>query len=96
MTDEEAKQQATVAATGGRLVEAGWIMMVLKGAPEGLSENQIAVVRGSFYAGAKHILTLMSKAQQQDLSDQMMQKMVDDLQAEFGQFETEMRRKSAH
>jgi hypothetical protein len=88
MTDEEAQVQATACARQGRLVEAGWVMALLKGTPDDLPLSELLVLRGAFFAGAKHMLALMVGAQRRDDLD--MQQVVNDLRGELDRFREEL------
>jgi hypothetical protein len=94
MTDEDAQAQAQAHAKAGNLVEAGWIMALLKGAPDDLPPAELAIIRGAFFAGARHMLALMAGAYQRDTLD--MQKLVDDLRAELDRFRNDLGPKTPH
>jgi len=88
MTDKEAEAQARAHATAGNLVEAGWVMAILKGVPDDLPEQEKFVLRGAFFAGAKHMLHVMVGAERRDEID--MQKLVGDLREELNRFRQEL------
>ena len=94
MTDDEAQLQASTRAREGKLVEAGWIMTVLKGVPDDLPEAELVVLRSTFFTGAQHMLAVMAGAERRNDID--TQKLVDDLRAELGQFRKELGRKTAN
>jgi hypothetical protein len=94
LTEEEAQARAQNCARDGNLIEAGWVLTVLRGVPEGLSEASVSAVRRSFYAGANHMLAVMSGAQRRDNID--MERVVNDLRAELDRFRQEMAPKEVH
>jgi len=94
MTEEDAQAQAQAHATAGNLVEAGWIMALLRSAPDDIPPAELSVIRGAFFAGARHMLALMAGAYQRSNLD--MQKLVDDLRAELERFRNEMGPKTPH
>jgi len=94
MTEEEAHTRAQECARQGNLVEAGWVLTVRRGLPDGLSEAAVNSVRSAFYAGANHMLALMAGAQQRDDLD--MQKVVSNLRTELDRFRAERRPKTPH
>ena len=88
MTDEEAQAQAQAHAKAGNLVEAGWIMAILKGVPDDVPEAERFILRGAFFAGARHMLSVMVGAERRGDID--MQKVVNDLRIELDQFRQEL------
>jgi hypothetical protein len=88
LTEEEAQARAHNCARDGNLIEAGWILMVLSGMPDGLPEQDLTPLRAAFFAGAKHMLAVMSGAQRRDNLD--TQKVANDLRAELARFRDEI------
>jgi len=88
MTDKEAETQARAHATAGNMVEAGWIMAILKGVPDDLPPAELGILRGAFFAGAKHMLATMVGAEKRDDID--MNKLVVDLRRELDRFRQEL------
>jgi len=88
MTDEEAQARAQNCARDGNLIEAGWVMTVLSGMPDGVPETELTPLRAAFFAGAKHMLAVMAGAQRRDNLD--TQKVANDLRAELARFRDEI------
>jgi hypothetical protein len=91
LTDEEAQAHSMNCARSRNLVEAGWVMAMLRGKLGDLPETDLTIMRAMFYAGAKHLLDLMLAAQRREGLDP--QRVVNDLQAELGRFGEELRPK---
>lgn len=89
LSKKEAEERAGQLSKDGKLIEAGWVLLMLVGAPDNLSPGQLDMVRYSFFRGAKHMLTLLERAQQSLHGDEVINRMADDLRAEFKAFTDE-------
>ena len=60
MNREETIKAVAEAVDNGRLIESGWIGGVLAGAPDGVPEDQLYVMRYTFYRGAQFVMHLLN------------------------------------
>ena len=66
------------------LVEAGFLTLIMKGAPPDTPQPLVSMLRSSFFYGAKHMLETMLLAQ--ELDDDDLLAIADKVQTEFGSF----------
>jgi hypothetical protein len=83
LTQEEARARASEFIRDGKMIEAGWIVGLLKDAPEGTTKAQLDVMRMSFFCGAQHMLTLMLTAQNAGVDDGVIRQLVSDINEEL-------------
>ena len=82
LTENEAQERARQLAKDGKLIEAGWVRLMLPGAPDDFHQHHLDLIRFSFFRGARHMLALMTGAHR-SLSEEHMARMIKDLQLEF-------------
>ena len=83
LTEQEADERAMRLAKDGKLIEAAWVKLVLRGAPPSIDPSTLSFMEVAFFRGAKHMLTLMVTAQRKGLSNEEMTRMVNDVGREL-------------
>jgi len=93
MTEEETARRAQDLVTRNRLVEAGFVMMMLCRATDGTTAEDIASVRNTFFMGAKYMFEVLHiKLPGEDAIEDLL----DNLLAEFKKFEDSMPKGPTH
>jgi len=86
LTEQEADERAMRLAKEGKLIEAAWVKLILRGAPGYFSPGDLYLMQAAFFRGAKHMLSLIAAADRKGLSEEAMLKMVDDVRAELNSY----------
>ena len=91
LTLEQAKKMARDAFKDGRLIEASWIVTLLREAPEGTTDEEIIAMRYAFYSGARCMMaTLLNPpGKTVDEKTEAMNEIVDNLKEELLGFAAE-------
>ena len=95
MTTDEAIAQAREHFHAGNLIEAGFVLKMLMGAPENLSPATIRAARIAFFFGAQFMLTSMTLPED-GWSEKATQQMILNLQKELANFAAEEKVETAH
>lgn len=90
LTEQEARERAGQLAQDGRLIEAGWVSLMLRGAPGDIKDHQLELVRYAFFRGARHMMALMERVENDNVSDEVLSRLTDDLRKEFLAFTAEV------
>ena len=59
MREQDAKEHAQQLIKNERMIEAGFVMLLLSYAPDKVTEREIAGVRSAFFTGAKYLFDLL-------------------------------------
>ena len=59
MTEHDAKAHAQRLVKSERMIEAGFVMLMLSYAPDRVTDKEIASVRGAFFTGAKYLFDIL-------------------------------------
>jgi predicted DNA-binding ArsR family transcriptional regulator len=84
MSHEETRLRAAQMLREGRMLEAAWIAIMLQGAPDEATANEIAMVRLAFFRGAHALFDIMAAASQVKGADG--DEMIDQIKAELVAF----------
>ena len=84
MTKEETLLRAKQAIHDGRILEAGFIATMLPNAPDEVSENQLRMVRLSFFHGAKCMMEALANVSKQP--EERIEAMMQIVQKEMAAF----------
>lgn len=77
-------KQADELAKSGKLIEAGFIMQVMKNAPDDVPPAVTRMIRSAFFFGARHMLEVMLAAQ--TLGEDDMAEIAANVREEFDKF----------
>lgn len=84
MSQREAEERAKELIKHGRMIEAGWVLMLLSQAPDDAPQSEIDGFRHVFFAGCKYMTDVLLMPMDGGIRAQEM--MIDNLQKELAQF----------
>jgi hypothetical protein len=88
MSRQKTMEAVAEAVNNGRVIESGWIGGILAGVPDGVPEDQLYVMRFSFYRGAQFVMHLLNSVPDAP-DDEMIERMcamMNEMRAEMQTF----------